>query len=148
MKQIASFFFASAVCLCCMAVPALAAEYVGIVKSVDGEAFILRQAQTLKAEVNIQIDNGDVVKTGPTGSIGLIFEDDTVVSVGPSGEIVIADFKFDPAAEDLSFVIKMLHGTVSYLSGQIAKLAPENVRVETPDATIGMRGTRILVKVE
>ena len=42
----------------------------------------------------------------------------------------------------------MFQGTFSYLSGQISKLVPGAVRLETPDATIGMRGTHVLVKVE
>jgi hypothetical protein len=123
-------------------------DTVGIVKSVNGEAVIVRQAGTMKAEVNTPLKLGDVIKTGPTGSIGLILEDDTVVSMGPSGEIAIDDFVFDPAEAQLSMVVRMIRGSFSFLSGQIAKLAPENVRLETPDATIGMRGTRLLVNVE
>ena len=38
-------------------------------------------------------------------------------------------------------------GTMAYLSGLIGKLAPEKVRIETPTATIGIRGTRFALKV-
>ena len=41
-----------------------------------------------------------------------------------------------------------MKGTFSFLSGQIAKLSPDNVKLMTPDATLGIRGTKLLVKVE
>jgi hypothetical protein len=42
----------------------------------------------------------------------------------------------------------MIHGTFSFITGQIAKLAPEKVKFETPDATLGVRGTKVLVKID
>jgi hypothetical protein len=126
----------------CMAEP----NYIGIVKSVTRDAFIIRKGETTPAVVNMKIMNKDVVKTGPQGAIGFILKDDTVISMGPESQIVIDDFIFDPAQKNMSFIARMLHGTVSYFSGQIVKLSPESVRFETPMATIGMRGTHFLVK--
>lgn len=121
---------------------------VGIIRSVSNEADILRNNTLIPAETNMKVMNGDVVTTGPSGSLGLIFEDDTVVSMGPDSEFVIEDFLFKPAEKKLSFVVRMFQGTFSFLSGQITKLAPDAVRLETPDATVGMRGTHVLIKVE
>lgn len=121
---------------------------VGIVRSVSMDAHILRNKTSIAAKTNMKIMNGDVVKTGPSGSIGLIFDDDTLVSMGPNSEFVVEDFLFNPSEKKLSFVVRMLQGTFSYLSGQISKLVPGAVRLETPDATIGIRGTHVLVKVE
>ena len=122
--------------------------HVGIVKSVMGQAQIVRGPQALSVEVNVKLLNGDLVKTGPDGKVGLVFEDDTVVSMGPNSQFRIEEFMFQPAAKKLSFIGRMIQGTAAFLSGQIAKLAPEMVRLETPDATIGLRGTHVLVKVE
>ena len=124
------------------------ATHVGIVKSVMGEAQIVRGPESISAEANIKILNGDLVKTGLDGKIGLVFKDDTVVSMGPNSQFRIEEFLFQPANKKLSFVARMIQGTASFLSGQIAKLAPHVVRLETPDATIGLRGTHVLVKVE
>lgn len=126
----------------CMAEP----DYIGIVKSVTRDAFIIRKGETTPAVVNMKIMNKDIVKTGPQGAIGFILKDDTVISMGPESQIVIDDFIFDPAQKNMSLIARMLHGTVSYFSGQIVKLSPESVRFETPMATIGMRGTHFLVK--
>ena len=127
---------------------AVGAEDAGIVKSVDGQAFVVRSGEAFQAEVNTPVKKGDKVTTGENGRVGLILGDDTIVTVGPGGELVIDEFLFSPAEQELSLVLRVLKGTLSFLSGQIARLAPENVRLETPEATIGMRGTRVLVSVE
>jgi hypothetical protein len=44
-------------------------------------------------------------------------------------------------------ITRMLRGTASYISGIIGRQSPESVRFQTPDATIGIRGTQFLVKV-
>jgi hypothetical protein len=123
-------------------------EHVGIVKTVSGNVAIERNGQSVAAQINTKVINGDLVKTGPDGKVGLVFADDTVISMGSNSQIVIENFLFEPAEKQLSFVARMIQGTASFLSGQIAKLAPDSVRLETPDATIGLRGTRVLVKVQ
>ncbi len=57
-------------------------------------------------------------------------------------------FSLIPSERELSFITRMIHGTFSVITGQIAKLAPEKVIFETPDATLGVRGTKFLVRVE
>jgi hypothetical protein len=121
-------------------------ETIGIVKSVTQDVFFIRKGETIPAVVNMKIMIKDVVRTGPDGAIGFILKDDTVISMGPGSEIVMDDFSFDPVEKNTSFIARMLHGTISYFSGQIVKLSPESVRFETPVATIGMRGTHFLVQ--
>lgn len=123
-------------------------ESVGFVKSVSGEVFVINSKTSVKAFPNMRIGQGDYIKTGEKSSAGLIFEDDTVVSIGPNSEIEIQNFLFNPVDQELSFVARMVHGTFSFITGQIAKLAPKNVKLETPDATLGVRGTKLLVKID
>lgn len=123
-------------------------ESVGFVKSVSGEVFIISSSLSVRAVPNMKIMQGDVIATGADSSTGLIFEDDTVVSIGPNSEIEIQSFMFNPVEKDLSFVARMVKGTFSFITGQIAKLAPRNVKLETPDATLGVRGTKLLVKID
>jgi hypothetical protein len=96
----------------------------------------------------MELKRGDVVKTGDDGSAGLIFSDDTVISMGPHTEIAVEEYLFEPVEGKLGFITRIFKGTVSYLSGQIAKLSPESVKLQTPAATIGVRGTHVLVKVD
>jgi len=124
-------------------------ESAGFVKSVSGEVFITTSSQmTVVAVANMKIVPGDSIRTGAKSSVGLIFEDDTVVSLGPQSEIMIQEFLFNPADKELAFFVRMIRGTFSFISGQIAKLDSQKVKLETPDATLGVRGTKILLKID
>jgi len=118
------------------------------VKSFTGTAFIVRQQQPIQVKKHDRIFPGDMLKTGPDGTMGVIFKDNTSLSLGPRSAIVIDEFHFAPAQGKLSIVTRMLRGTVAYLSGVIVKLSPKSARFETPAATIGIRGTRFLVQVD
>lgn len=119
----------------------------GIIKTVSGDVHITSSQTTTKAVPNMRLLQGDSIQTGANSSAGLIFEDDTVVALGPNSEMSIDSFLFDPANKKLSFITRMIRGTFSFITGQIAKLAPEKVILETPDATLGVRGTKFLVKI-
>lgn len=129
----------------CMAAPP---EHAGIVKTLAGDVVIVRNGKIIKAAQDMKLMQGDVVSTGVGGKVGLILEDDTVISMGSNSRIAIENFMFQPSEKKLSFIARFFKGTASFISGQIAKLAPDNVRVETPHATVGMRGTHFLVKAE
>ncbi len=59
----------------------------------------------------------------------------------------INEYVYAPNMEEYSMVIKLFKGTVSYLSGLIARLSPGATRFETPTASLGIRGTNFLAKV-
>lgn len=133
--------------LACLTTHAYSLETIGIIKSVSGSVYLSNSASSIRAVPNMKLNEGDTVTTGPKSNIGLIFEDDTVVSLGSNSEMSIEEFIFDPAKEKLSFVATLVKGTFSFISGQIAKLAPDQVKLETPDATLGVRGTKFLVQI-
>lgn len=146
------YVFAMVLSLCFFVVGSVSSmanvDQAGFVKSVSGEVFITTSEMTVKAYPNMKIAQGDSISTGENSNIGLIFNDDTVVSVGPKSEIIIEKFLFNPVDRELSFVARMVRGTFSFITGQIAKLAPKKVKLETPDATLGVRGTKLLVKID
>jgi hypothetical protein len=121
---------------------------VGSVNKLKGAASIIRQNQVIPAQIGEKIYKMDSLKTGRNGSVGVIFKDDTLLSIGPQSEIIISEFLFSPAEGKLSMITRLLKGTAVYLTGIIAKLSPESVRFETPVANIGIRGTKFAVKIE
>jgi hypothetical protein len=127
---------------------AAADDPAGIIKTIKGAASIMRQEKVVSAADGQKIFKGDTIKTGPSGSLGIIFADDTLLSLGPNSEVVIDEFVFAPAQGNMSIVTRMIKGTASYLSGIIAKLSPQSVKFETPTATLGIRGTKFCVQVE
>ena len=123
-------------------------DVIGIVKATSGEVFITRTHTVHPVAPLMKLSEGDLIVTGPTGSVGLIFNDDTVASLGPNSQFVVDAFHFNPAEQELSFVSRLIKGTFCFITGQIAKLAPDKVQFTTPEATLGVRGTKFLVKID
>jgi hypothetical protein len=119
----------------------------GMVKTVSGEVFILREGQRMAALPGSGLVLGDTLSTGATGAVGVILRDDTVLSLGPSTETRIEQFAFEPAEQKLGMVLRVTRGLFAYISGRISKLAPGSVRIETPVATLGIRGTRLVARI-
>ena len=120
---------------------------IGQIKSVDSGASIRRNGVAADAESGGEVFEGDVIITDLTGAIGITLKDGTVLSLGPDSEMKLDRFIFEPQENKLGFAAKFLSGTATYLSGRIAKLAPEQVNLSTRFSTIGIRGTRVLIKV-
>lgn len=121
---------------------------IGSVTSASGDARIVRAGQEIKAEAGAPLLEKDVLRTGADGAIGVTFRDNSTVSLGPDSELNVETYVFEPAEEKYGFVSRMTRGTALFVSGALAKRAPENVSVITPTSTIGVRGTRFLVAVE
>lgn len=121
---------------------------IGVVKIVKGNASIIRNQQTLPAAAGVKLQVSDELQTGAGGSLGVILRDDSVLSLGPNSRLVIDRFMFSPKDKELGLLVRILRGTMAYLSGMIAKLSPDSAKFETPVSTIGIRGTKFAVKVE
>jgi len=120
---------------------------IGFVQSASGAAYIHRNGATISADIGTQLRVGDTLSTGPDGSMGLVFQDESSASMGPDSNFVVNNFEFSPLEGKLGILIRITKGSFSYLSGLIAKLSPESARFETPTATIGIRGTHFAVNV-
>jgi len=120
---------------------------VALVKVVDGEAYALRADERDALDVGEPIFVEDVVET-QAGSVGLTFQDGSRISIGPHSRVQFTEFQFAPAEGRLEFLIDFFRGTLLYVSGVIAKLSPDSVKVRTPVATVAVRGTRFLAEVE
>jgi hypothetical protein len=128
--------------------PAWAQDAIGFVKTVSGSAAVIDAGKPIKAQVGTPIKMGNTLKTGPKGAMGVTFKDNTVMSFGPDTELTVDEYLYAPGKDNLKFGTSMSKGSLQVVSGVIAKLKPESVTMKTPTGTIGIRGTRFLVKVE
>jgi len=119
----------------------------GRIKVVSGDAVIVRGASTVPAQNGVAVYQSDSLRTGKDGRVGITLSDDTQVSIGPGSEVKLDSFVYDPGAGQLALVLKFIRGTAAYVSGQIAKLAPDAVRLETPAAIVGVRGTTLGIEI-
>lgn len=127
---------------------ALQPDSIGHIQTLKGEASILRNGTTTAAAIGTPLYRGDIVRTAKTGSVGIVMSDESSFSLGSNSEIVLKDYLFNPREGKFSMITRMVKGTFAYLSGMIAKLSPNSIRLEIPEATIAVRGTRLLIQVE
>jgi hypothetical protein len=121
---------------------------IGFVKTARADAWLVIGGTPVKAQPGMAVQAGQVLKTGPGGSMGLTFKDNTIMSLGPDTEIVVDEYLYAPGRGDLKLSATMTRGTLQYISGIIAKLKPDAVSVKTPVGIIGVRGTRYLALVD
>jgi hypothetical protein len=143
--------FAAVVALACVIVtPAFAQQppAAGRVKVVTGEAFIVRAGKNIPAEPGQAVFASDSLRTGAAGTIGVTLKDATRLSLGPASEVRVERFVYAPESGGLGMVIRFVRGAAAYVSGRIAKLAPDSIRLETPAAIVGVRGTTLAIHVE
>lgn len=121
---------------------------IGIVKNIRGSAFIERSYETIPVKVGERLFEKDIIVTKKDGSMGLILRDNSLLSIGPGSRVVLSEFRFEPAEKNLSFLTRIRKGTLTYLTGLMAKMNPNAVKFETPSAVCGVRGTHFAIKVD
>jgi len=135
--------------LVCLAFSAQGAENVlGSVKTVRGGVAVRRGAVTIPAKGGMNLFLNDVLQTSGDGQLGAILQDGTRIALGPNTELTIDRFVYEPADGKFGLVLRLARGVLAYVSGKIARFAPESVTVETPVGIIGLRGTQFAVSIE
>lgn len=127
---------------------AAAAADAGRVKVSKGSVQIERNGKFMAAPVGTVIQVEDSVTTGADGSVGITFNDNSLLSAGPNSELVIERFVFDSTTHQGEFDTRLKKGTLAAVSGKIVKQSPEAMRIKTPSAIMGVRGTKFVVKVD
>lgn len=121
---------------------------IGYVKTVSGDASVVTGSSSVKAAPGTPLQVGSVLRTGAKSSMGVTFQDNTLMSFGPDTEVAVDDYLYQPGQNKLKLGARVGKGTLNYVSGVIAKLDPAAVSVKTPTGIIGVRGTEFVVKVE
>ena len=109
---------------------------------------IQRLKDTLQGTKGTGVEMADTIKT-QAGKVGIKFQDNTQVQVNENSKLVIDEFVYDPKNKDAGkLALNMASGTVRYASGAIAKNNPNKVAINTPTATIAVRGTDFSATVD
>lgn len=140
---------AAGLALACWTGAALAQDKlpVGYVKNVKGTATVTTDGHVVEAQAGTPLHQGSSLKTEAQSSMGVIFKDNTMMSFGPSTQLTVDEYLYEPTEGKLKLGARMGKGTLNYVSGVIAKLQPEAVTIKTPTGMIGVRGTQFLLKV-
>lgn len=120
----------------------------GRVKVVSGAAFVVREGRPIPATLGQVVFEADLLRTGDDGRLGVTLNDDTRVSLAPASEVRLDRFSYASADGALGLVLRFVRGAAAYVSGRIAKLSPDSIRLETPAAIVGVRGTTLAIRVD
>jgi hypothetical protein len=127
--------------------PACASD-IGQVKIAKGAVSIERGGQSLPASVGARLQTSDVVRTGADGAVGIVMGDNSLLSAGPNSILSLDRFEFDPTTSQGQFDASLRKGSLSVISGRIAKQSPGAMTVSTPAAILGVRGTEFVVSAD
>jgi hypothetical protein len=119
----------------------------GHVKTVSGTVMIVRAGATTPAKPGIAVYASDTLRTSADGAVGVTLRDDTRISLGPNSEAKIDRYVYSPGEGGLGMVLQFMRGVAVYVSGRMSKLAPDSIRLETPSAIVGVRGTTVAIRV-
>ena len=135
-----------AACLSLAAAPANAAQRVGVLKNLEGEVTVLRVGQRQPALSGAVVLEGDRIITGAKGAAALTLVDGTVLTVGPNASLDLTHHVYDPTSQQGSLLLNLLQGTLRMITGAMAKTNPELIKITTPTAVVGVRGTDFIVE--
>jgi hypothetical protein len=128
--------------------PARADDAIGQIKMASGEVAVLRGGVSQKVAAGDRVFQSDVLTTGPDGSLGITFADNSMMSLGPDSKLSLDEFRFDTTTHEGVFDSSLAKGTLAVKSGQIVKQTPEAMKVRAPGALLGVRGTEFVVRAD
>jgi hypothetical protein len=101
--------------------------------------------QAGQAQVGDLVYLGDLVQTGADGKVGINFTDGTSFNLSSKARMALTEFVYDPNGKSNSTLFNLTSGTFTFVAGNIAKTG--DMKIDTPVATMGIRGTTPHVEV-
>lgn len=128
----------------------VASAHVGEVSLVLGKAWINRPGgERERVQVGTVIQASDSIETATNGHVHIRFVDQALVSVRPSSTLEVVRYDYDPQSPASSAIkLNLVEGVARSISGEAARQARQNFRMNTPIAAIGVRGTDFVVRAD
>jgi hypothetical protein len=118
---------------------------IGSVATLQGAASVTRNNATNALKLRDAILKGDVLQTSVTGTLGITFDDETTFTLTANSRIAVDDFVYQEGGTHNAAVFNVLRGTVAFVASEVAKTG--TMKIDTPTATLGIRGTSGVVDV-
>jgi VCBS repeat-containing protein len=122
------------------------AQVIGHVTKLTGTATVIRNGVSIILNQGDNVNKGDVVASGSDSTLGITFIDGTVFGLASNAKMVLNEMIYDPNGSDNKSLISLVQGTISFVAGATAKHG--DMKVDTPVATMGIRGTAVLVEID
>jgi hypothetical protein len=120
-------------------------EPIGNVATVTGSASVIRNDTTTPLKVKDDIYLNDIVQTGANASLGITFIDNTTFNLKANTKITIDNYIYEDGGKSNAAIFDVAKGTAAFVAASVAKTG--DMKITTPTATLGIRGTTGLVEV-
>ena len=124
----------------------VAPQLIGHVTKLTGNATAIRNGVSIVLNQGDTVHKGDVVQSGSDSTLGITFIDGTVFGLASNAKMVLNEMIYDPNGSDNKSLLSLVQGTISFVAGATAKKG--DMKVDTPVATMGIRGTAVLVEID
>ncbi len=124
----------------------VAPAVIGHVTKLTGNATAIRNGVSIILNQGDNVNKGDVVQSGSDSTLGITFIDGTVFGLASNAKMVLNEMIYDPNGSDNKSLLSLVAGTISFVAGATAKKG--DMKVDTPVATMGIRGTAVLVEID
>ncbi|MBN8530789.1 MAG: FecR domain-containing protein [Alphaproteobacteria bacterium] len=115
---------------------------IGVVSKLQGEAIVKHADGSETALKNGDpVYQNDIIRTGKDSGVGITFNDKSVFAVGSNARMTLDKLVYDEATGEGESSVTVLKGMFKFVSGEIAAHNPGDMKIKTPVATIGIRGT-------
>lgn len=117
---------------------ALAQQRIGEAAAVQNQVVRVSAAGSTGLSVGGSVFRNETIRTGPSSATRLVFLDQTNLAVGPSSSVVLNQFVYAGGSTAQAIGVNLVRGAFRFTTGASDKNA---YRINTPTATIGVRGT-------
>jgi hypothetical protein len=122
-----------------------AAEPIGNVATLTGTATVIRNRNSIALKLQDDIFLDDVLQTSANSTLGVTFNDATTFNLTANARITVDSFVYEDGGKQNGALFDITKGTVAFVAAAVAKTG--DMRISTPTATLGIRGTTGLVDV-
>ena len=123
-----------------------AVDPVGIVATLTGVATVTRNNNTAAPlKLNDDIFKNDVLQTLGNSTLGVTFNDETTFNLTANARVTVDNYIYEDGGSNNAALFNIAKGTVAFVASAVARTG--DMKIETPTATLGIRGTTGLVEV-
>ncbi|MGA2055422.1 MAG: FecR domain-containing protein [Bradyrhizobium sp.] len=126
--------------------PAASSEPIGNVATLTGTASVVRNQNTLPLKLKDDIYLNDKLVTFTDSTLGITFNDETTFNLTANASITVDNYVYEEGGQQNSALFDVVKGTAAFVASAVAKTG--NMKINTPTATLGIRGTTGLVEVD
>jgi hypothetical protein len=120
--------------------PAARSQTIGVAATVRNDVAQVKGANALPISLGEDVMRNEIVRTGAESSTKLVFTDDTNLAVGPVSTVTLDKFVFADEGTYQQATVNLVRGAFRFSTGSSDKRA---YKINTPVATIGVRGTEL-----